>query len=78
MIILVHMTKEEVMETLCKKYNINLNDIENLRHLPDVQYRVEEIMKSEGLEFNMEQSNENKTRIMEIWFEVISDFKKWL
>jgi hypothetical protein len=64
------------MESLCKKYNITLNDVEALRHFPDVQSRVDQIMKAEGLEFNMEQSNENKTRILEIWFEVISNFKK--
>jgi DnaJ-class molecular chaperone len=67
------MSKEE---SLCKKYNLTLSEVDEFRRDPNIREVVAEIMESEGLEFNEIQSPENIKRITEIWFEVIKNGKE--
>ena len=67
------MSKEE---SLCKKYNLTLSEVDEFRRDPNIREVVAEIMESEGLEFNEIQSPENIKRILEIWFEVIKNGKE--
>jgi len=69
-------TKMSKEESLCKKYNLTLSEVDEFRRDPNIREVVAEIMESEGLEFNEIQSPENIKRITEIWFEVIKNGKE--
>lgn len=67
------MSKEE---SLCKKYNLTLGEVEEFRRDPNIREVVADIMESEGLEFKEIQSPEDTNRITEIWFETIKKGKE--
>ena len=64
-----------------KKYNLTLTDITTYRNEVEVQCRVMEMMKQENLEFTSDthmNSPEQETRIVEIWHQVIREWKDYL
>ena len=61
---------------LCKQYNMTTTDLATYRHLPTVKDEVIKIMESEGLEFGADLPIKHANRVVEIWFQVISEFKR--